>query len=162
MSRRYAGMVANPPPYMDRMITKAATKSGDRARRCPSEGTRGIQQDAEREEDHVGVAPADVVGGARPEEPADHVEQAQQADERRRRRGVTRPVKISWIIGEAWPITPMPAVTFMHSTTHSSQNCGVRQATIDRHLRSGHELRGCRRAASSPPVSSRRAGTRTE
>ena len=23
----------------------------------------------------------------------------------------------------------MPAVTFMHSTTHSSQNCGVRQAT---------------------------------
>ena len=23
----------------------------------------------------------------------------------------------------------MPAVTFMHSTIHSSQNCGVRQAT---------------------------------
>ncbi len=32
---------------------------------------------------------------------------------------------ISWIIGDAWPSTPMPAVTFMQSTIHSSQNCGV-------------------------------------
>ena len=26
------------------------------------------------------------------------------------------------------PITPMPALTFRHSTTHTSQNCGVPQA----------------------------------
>jgi hypothetical protein len=42
--------------------------------------------------------------------------------------GETRPLNISWIIGEACPRTPMPAVTFMHSTPHSSQNCGVRHA----------------------------------
>src|SRR4051812_39229850 len=35
------------------------------------------------------------------------------------------PGNISWIIGDACPSTPMPAVTFMHSTTHSSQNCTV-------------------------------------
>src|SRR5215475_1479590 len=44
--------------------------------------------------------------------------------------GVTLPAKISWIMGEATPSTPMPADTFMHKTTHNSQNCGVRQATF--------------------------------
>src|SRR6185312_5667424 len=38
--------------------------------------------------------------------------------------------KISWIIGDAWPITPMPAVTFKHNTHHTSQNCGVRIASF--------------------------------
>ena len=33
--------------------------------------------------------------------------------------------KWSWIIGEACSRMPMPAVTLQHSTTHSSQNCGV-------------------------------------
>ncbi len=36
----------------------------------------------------------------------------------------------------------MPAVTFMHSTVHSSQNCGVRQATRGRHLVRGHQFPG--------------------
>src|ERR1700733_1389543 len=36
---------------------------------------------------------------------------------------------ISWIMGEAVPSTPIPAVMFMHSTPHSSQNCGVFHAT---------------------------------
>src|ERR1700748_3779034 len=43
--------------------------------------------------------------------------------------GVTLPAKIFLIMGDATPSTPMPADTFMQSTTHSSQNCGVRQAT---------------------------------
>ena len=38
---------------------------------------------------------------------------------------VTRPGNISWLIAEACPSTPMPAVTFMHSTIQISQNCGV-------------------------------------
>ena len=38
---------------------------------------------------------------------------------------VTRPGNISWLIAEAWPSTPMPAVTFMHSTIQIIQNCGV-------------------------------------
>ena len=42
---------------------------------------------------------------------------------------MTLPLKISWIMGEATANTPMPAVTFMHRTPHSSQNCGVRHAT---------------------------------
>ena len=38
---------------------------------------------------------------------------------------VTRPGNISWLIAEAWPSTPIPAVTFRHSTIQISQNCGV-------------------------------------
>lgn len=30
-------------------------------------------------------------------------------------------------MGEAMPITPMPALTFMHSTIQISQNCGMPQ-----------------------------------
>ncbi len=56
---------------------------------------------------------------------------------------VTRPGNISWIIGDAWPSTPMPAVTFMHSTTHSSQNCGVRQATSTDTLAEVTSFLGC-------------------
>ena len=37
----------------------------------------------------------------------------------------TRPGNISWLIAEAWPSTPMPAVTFRHSTHQINQNCGV-------------------------------------
>src|ERR1700728_2596193 len=33
-------------------------------------------------------------------------------------------------IGLAIEMTPMPAVTFMHSTPHNSQNCGVFHATF--------------------------------
>ena len=33
----------------------------------------------------------------------------------------------------------MPAVTFMHSTTQSSQNCGVRIAAFDVDVRCGHD-----------------------
>src|ERR1044072_808459 len=36
--------------------------------------------------------------------------------------------KWSWIIGDACSRIPMPAVTLQHSTTHRSQNCGVRIA----------------------------------
>ncbi len=36
--------------------------------------------------------------------------------------------KKSWIIGAACSRMPMPAVTLQNSTTHSSQNCGVRTA----------------------------------
>ena len=42
---------------------------------------------------------------------------------------VTRPLKISWIIGDAMPSTPMPAVTLRHKTPQSSQNCCVVHAT---------------------------------
>ena len=38
---------------------------------------------------------------------------------------VTLPGNISWLIADAWPSTPMPAVTFRHSTHQISQNCGV-------------------------------------
>ena len=38
---------------------------------------------------------------------------------------VTLPGNISWLIAEAWPSTPMPAVTLRQSTHQISQNCGV-------------------------------------
>ena len=47
---------------------------------------------------------------------------------------ISRPPKISWIIGEAMPITPMPALTLRQSTTQSSQNCGVFQASAHVHV----------------------------
>ena len=37
------------------------------------------------------------------------------------------PPKTSCSIGLAMPITPMPALTFMQSTSHTSQNCGMPQ-----------------------------------
>src|SRR4051812_35858611 len=42
---------------------------------------------------------------------------------------VTRPGNISWIIGDAWPSTPMPAVTLRNRTAQSSQNGRVLIAT---------------------------------
>src|SRR5215471_2128706 len=43
--------------------------------------------------------------------------------------GVMRSLNTSWIIADAWPRTPIPAVTLKQSTTHNSQNCGVRIAS---------------------------------
>ena len=40
---------------------------------------------------------------------------------------IREPPNTSCSIGEAIPITPMPADTFRHSTIHTSQNCGVRK-----------------------------------
>src|SRR5664279_952813 len=40
------------------------------------------------------------------------------------------PAKISCNIGEAMPITPMPADTFRQSTHQISQNCGVLCASL--------------------------------
>ena len=37
----------------------------------------------------------------------------------------TLPGNISWIMAEACPSTPMPAVTLRQSTHQISQNCGV-------------------------------------
>ncbi len=42
--------------------------------------------------------------------------------------GAEVPVKKSEIMGAAFSRMPMPAVTFMQSTTHRHQNCGVRSA----------------------------------
>ncbi len=38
-------------------------------------------------------------------------------------------LKTSWIIADAWPSTPIPAVTLKQSTTQSSQNCCVLMAS---------------------------------
>ena len=43
--------------------------------------------------------------------------------------GVMWPGNISWLMAEAWPSTPMPAVTFRQSTHQISQNCGVFSAS---------------------------------
>ena len=38
---------------------------------------------------------------------------------------ISAPPNTSWSIGEAMPMMPIPAVTFMQSTDQISQNCGV-------------------------------------
>ena len=45
-------------------------------------------------------------------------------------RPIREPPKISCSIGDARPITPMPADTFRHSTAQISQNCGVLCASL--------------------------------
>src|ERR1700730_5553357 len=45
-------------------------------------------------------------------------------------RPINLPAKISCSIGEAMPITPIPADTFRHSTHQISQNCGVLCASL--------------------------------
>ena len=47
---------------------------------------------------------------------------------------ISEPPKISCSIGEAMPITPMPADTFRHSTAQISQNCGVLCASLQMHV----------------------------
>ncbi len=46
---------------------------------------------------------------------------------------ISEPPKISCSIGEAMPITPMPAQTLRQSTAQISQNCGVLCASADAH-----------------------------
>ena len=43
---------------------------------------------------------------------------------------ISEPAKISCSIGEAMPITPMPAETLRVSTPQISQNCGVLCASL--------------------------------
>ena len=43
--------------------------------------------------------------------------------------GVIWPGNISWLMAEAWPSTPMPAVTFKQRIHQISQNCGVFSAS---------------------------------
>ncbi|MNC88722.1 hypothetical protein D3C83_45710 [compost metagenome] len=40
-------------------------------------------------------------------------------------RSISLPPNTSCSIGDAMPMTPMPALTFMHRTPHNNQNCGV-------------------------------------
>src|SRR5580698_74952 len=74
--------------------------------------------------------------------------------------GVTLPVNISWIMGEACPNTPMPAVTFIQSTPHNSQNCGVRQATSNSTLAAVTSFFACAEGT-QPAGFQPSAGTRT-
>ena len=89
MSRRYAGIVAKPPPYMLTMTQEAQHEQHDVAARA-GVGHRHVEHDAEHEVDEIGVLAADGVGQRRPEETAAHVEQAQQADEAGRGAGADR------------------------------------------------------------------------
>ena len=74
--------------------------------------------------------------------------------------GVMRSLKTSWIIADAWPRTPIPAVTLKQSTTHSSQNCGVLIASPGVTLCCVMRVFAFSAAAPSPPASSPRRGTR--
>src|SRR3979411_3203645 len=74
--------------------------------------------------------------------------------------GETALPNISWIMGEAWLSTPIPAVTFMHNTPHRSQNCGVRHAMLTRTLALVTSLFGCAGGTQRSGLQSG-AGTRT-
>src|SRR6218665_124853 len=43
---------------------------------------------------------------------------------------MSEPPKPSCNMGEAMPMTPMPALTFMHSTIQSNQNWGIPQTLL--------------------------------
>ncbi len=50
-------------------------------------------------------------------------------------RPISRPPNTSWIIGDAIPITPIPALTLRQRTPQRSQNCGVFHASCTLTLR---------------------------
>src|SRR5215471_15810605 len=74
--------------------------------------------------------------------------------------GVTEPLKTSWIIGDACPSTPMPAVTLKHKTTHKSQNCGVFSAALGVTLFLVMSERACCGGSVQPAGFQSAAGTR--
>src|SRR5215510_4887664 len=125
-SARYAGIVAKPPPYIVRMTQKIATKSA-RLPPAPAVGADAyssmpsakkimyvVLRPMRSESDAQKMRPPMLKRLSRLVKPA-------AAD------AVTRPLKISWIIGEAIASTAIPAVTFMQSTPHRNQNCRVFQ-----------------------------------
>jgi hypothetical protein len=67
MSARYAGIVANPPPYIDAMMQNDSTKSASIF--------------AENEEDEVRHLAAQLVRPRRPRDAAEDVEQRDEPDE---------------------------------------------------------------------------------
>ena len=69
--------------------------------------------------------------------------------------------KWSWIIGDACSRMPMPAVTLQNSTTHSSQNCGVRIAFAAVTLPRVTSLRSAVCSGSHPSGRQPSAGSRT-
>src|SRR3954469_19551644 len=67
---------------------------------------------------------------------------------------------MSWIMGDAWPMMPMPALTFMQRTIQSIQNCGVFQAEFT--LTSAFVIRGFTCSFGSQPAGFHPSGgTRT-
>ena len=55
----------------------------------------------------------------------------------------------------------MPAVTFRHSTIHSSQNCGVANRAVRGHVAPSSPCARATAPASSPPAANPARGTRT-
>src|SRR6185295_15651172 len=103
-SARYAGIVAKPPPYIVRITQKMATKSArldapavgaiayntmPRPKKIAYVAFRPSRSDSDAQK----IRPPILNRLSRPANPA--------AAE-----GVTRPLKISWIIGDATPSTP--------------------------------------------------------
>ena len=70
------------------------------------------------------------------------------------------PGNISWIIGDAWPSTPIPAVTLRQSTAQSSQNCLVLIASSTCTSGAGGVRRARRRTVAASRLRARRLPSR--
>ena len=116
---------------------------------APGGRDQRVERGAEHEEDHVRRAAADVVGERRPEEAAAHVGEAEQSHEPRGGGAEITPGNISWIIGDAWPSTPMPGGHVQ--AEHDPEQPELRR--LDRlvhvHVRRGRRAPRCAMAVAS-------------
>src|SRR5450830_1037102 len=132
-SARYAGAVEKPPPYIDKMMQTAPTNNAmlpalaDHGRLTYSTKPRPKKS----EHDAQTKRPPILNKLIKPVKPAAIAAMAAFCSTERSLKPTLTPSKwppnTSCNIGEEMPITPIPADTFRHSTSHTSQNCGMPQ-----------------------------------
>ncbi len=124
-------------------------------------GHQEVQHDTEHEKHHVGVAPADVVGGAGPDKSAEHVEQAHQSDEARG--GDRRHAAGEHFLDHRRCLTEHADAGGHVHAQHDPQQPELRRAPghVDRHIGRRHQLSWDARTAPSPRASNPERGTRT-
>src|SRR6186713_1153961 len=124
ISARYAGMVAKPPPYIVRMTQKQETNSTTEPI-WPESGTSAYRiGPSTKKQAYVALRPIRSDNEAQMNRPP-MLKRLSSPTKPAAAPALIVPLKTSWIIADAWPSTPIPAVTLKHSTTHKSQNCGV-------------------------------------
>src|SRR5690606_30132032 len=139
----YAGTVEKPPPYIERMMQVAATNSATFPV-LPDHGRLTYStKPSTKKATYVSLRPSlsDKLAQKkrppmlkrlkRPVKPAAIAAicafSVSERSTKARGTSIRRPPNISWSIGEAMPMTPIPALTFRQSTPQTSQNCGMRQ-----------------------------------
>jgi len=127
MSLRYAGIVANPPPYMDRMMQNAATNSGIEP--IWPKWAPGRRAGFPVERTPYRYCAGQCNRRYWPRKSTHHVEQTDESNEARGRRRRHSAREHFLIMGDACPNTPMP-----RSRSCTALPTAARTAAFARHI----------------------------